>query len=66
MLLGALGEGQTRVRGFGRSGDTWATVEAVRALGVEVEDLAEDELVVHGVGLRGLRPRRSTARTPAR
>lgn len=58
VLLGALGEGETRVRGFGRSGDTQATVEAVRALGVEVEDVAEDELVVHGVGLRGLRPGR--------
>jgi len=55
VLLGALGEGETRVRGFGRSGDTWATVEAVRALGVEVQDVGEDELVVHGVGLRGLR-----------
>jgi len=58
VLLGALGEGETHVRGFGRSGDTQATVDAVRALGVEVEDVAEDELVVHGVGLRGLRPGR--------
>ncbi|HZT53545.1 MAG TPA: 3-phosphoshikimate 1-carboxyvinyltransferase, partial [Gaiellaceae bacterium] len=56
VLIGALCEGATRVRGFGRSGDTQASVDAVRALGVEVDDLAEDELVVHGVGLRGLRP----------
>jgi 3-phosphoshikimate 1-carboxyvinyltransferase len=55
VLLGALGEGQARVRGFGRSGDTQATVEAVRALGVGVEDVADDELLVRGVGLRGLR-----------
>jgi 3-phosphoshikimate 1-carboxyvinyltransferase len=55
VLLGALGEGETRVRGFGRSGDTLATVAAMRALGAEVEDVAVDELVVHGVGLRGLR-----------
>ncbi len=54
VLLGAIGEGETRVLGFGRSGDTEATVEAVRALGVEVEDVAHDELLVHGVGLRGL------------
>jgi 3-phosphoshikimate 1-carboxyvinyltransferase len=54
VLLGALGEGETRVRGFGRSDDTWATVEAVRTLGVEVEEVSVDELVVHGVGLRGL------------
>jgi 3-phosphoshikimate 1-carboxyvinyltransferase len=56
VLIGALCEGETRVRGFGRSGDTEATVGAVRALGVQVEDVAADELVVRGVGLRGLRP----------
>jgi 3-phosphoshikimate 1-carboxyvinyltransferase len=55
VLVGALGEGETRVRGFGRSGDTQATVDAARTLGVEVDDVSEDELVVHGVGLRGLR-----------
>jgi 3-phosphoshikimate 1-carboxyvinyltransferase len=55
VLIGALGEGETRVHGFGRAGDTQATVDAVRALGVEVEDVADDELVVGGVGLRGLR-----------
>src|SRR5579884_1218113 len=56
VLIGTLGEGETRIRGFGRSSDTQATVDAARTLGVEVDDLAEDELVVHGVGLRGLRP----------
>ena len=55
VLIGALGEGETSVRGFGRSGDTQATVDAVRVLGAEVDDVADDELVVHGVGLRGLR-----------
>jgi 3-phosphoshikimate 1-carboxyvinyltransferase len=56
VLIGALCEGETRVHGFGRSGDTQATVDAMRALGVEIEDVADDELVVRGVGLRGLRP----------
>ena len=55
VLIGALGEGEAHVRGFGRAGDTQSTVDGVRALGVEVEDVADDELVVHGVGLRGLR-----------
>jgi 3-phosphoshikimate 1-carboxyvinyltransferase len=55
VLIGALGDGETRVGGFGRSGDTQATVDAMRALGAEVEDVADDELVVRGVGLRGLR-----------
>jgi len=56
ILIGALAEGETRVHGFGRAGDTQATIDAARALGVEVEDVADDELVVRGVGLRGLRP----------
>jgi 3-phosphoshikimate 1-carboxyvinyltransferase len=55
VMLGALGEGETIVRGFGRGGDTEATVRAMRALGAGVDDVAEDELVVHGVGMRGLR-----------
>jgi 3-phosphoshikimate 1-carboxyvinyltransferase len=54
VLVGALAEDETHVVGFGRSGDTESTVEAVRALGVEVEELDGDELVVRGVGLRGL------------
>src|SRR3954447_18785802 len=54
LLLGAVGDGDTVVRNFGRSGDTESTLEAVRALGVEVDDDG-DELVVHGLGLRGLR-----------
>ncbi|MFL5951370.1 MAG: 3-phosphoshikimate 1-carboxyvinyltransferase [Gaiellaceae bacterium] len=46
VLIGALCEGETRVRGFGRSGDTQSTIDAVRTLGIEVEDVSDDELVV--------------------
>jgi len=53
VLIGALCDGVTHVRGFGSSGDTLSTVAAVRALGVDVEH-DDDELTVHGVGLRGL------------
>ncbi len=48
VLLGAIAEGDTHVLGFGRAGDTQASVDAVRALGIEVDDLADDELLVHG------------------
>ena len=54
LLFGAISDGETHVRGWGRSGDTESTLGAVRALGVEVEELGPDELIVHGVGLRGL------------
>ena len=55
VLLGAIADGPVHVTGFGRSGDTESTVNAVRALGVEVEEPDVDELVVQGRGLRGLR-----------
>jgi len=54
LLLGAVSDGDTVVRGFGRSDDTLSTLGAVRAMGVEVDDDGET-LTVHGVGLRGLR-----------
>jgi 3-phosphoshikimate 1-carboxyvinyltransferase len=47
VLIGALCEGETHVRGFGRSGDTQSTVDAVRTLGIAVDDVADDELIVH-------------------
>ena len=62
VLIGALGEGETGVHGFGRSGDTQASVDAVRSLGVTVEDVADDALVVRGAGLRGLRAGRVDCR----
>ena len=55
VLIGAICDGETRVSGFGRSADTEATIAAVRALGVEVEEHDVDTLTVHGVGLHGLR-----------
>ena len=55
LLVGALTVADVRVRNFGRSGDTESTLEAVRTLGVRVDEHDEDELTVHGVGLRGLR-----------
>jgi 3-phosphoshikimate 1-carboxyvinyltransferase len=55
VLLGAIGEGETAVRGFGRSGDTEATIAAVRALGVTVDEDDVDSLRIQGAGLRGLR-----------
>ncbi len=54
VLIGALCEGETVVRGFGRSQDTEATIAAVRALGGEVVEEDVDTLLVQGVGLRGL------------
>jgi 3-phosphoshikimate 1-carboxyvinyltransferase len=55
VMIGAVAEDETTVRGFGRSADTEATIEAVRALGVTVHDDDVDTIRIEGVGLRGLR-----------
>ncbi len=54
VLLAAVGEGETEINGFGRSGDTESTLRAVRALGAEVEESDIDVVRVRGRGLRGL------------
>jgi 3-phosphoshikimate 1-carboxyvinyltransferase len=54
VLLAAIGEGETRITGFGRSADTEATIAAVRALGVRVYEADSETLHVFGAGLRGL------------
>ena len=56
LLLGALADGTSAVRGFLPSGDCLATVGCVRSLGIEVERPAPTEVVIHGRGLGGLQP----------
>jgi 3-phosphoshikimate 1-carboxyvinyltransferase len=54
VLLGAIADGESEIRGFGRSADTLSTVQAVAAVGAAVSD-GNDVIRVGGVGLRGLR-----------
>ena len=53
LLVGAVADGETSIRGFGRSADTESTLAAVRALGAEVHDA--ETVTVQGASLRGLR-----------
>ncbi|MFL5920376.1 MAG: 3-phosphoshikimate 1-carboxyvinyltransferase [Gaiellaceae bacterium] len=55
LLLGAVADGETSVRGFGRSRDTEATLAAVRELGARVHEDEIDTLRIEGAGVRGLR-----------
>ena len=55
LLFGAIAEGESDIRNFGRAGDTESTISALRALGVEVLEDDVDHVRVRGVGLRGLR-----------
>jgi 3-phosphoshikimate 1-carboxyvinyltransferase len=52
--LSALASGVSEVSGFLASEDCLATLRAMRALGVPIEQPAPSRLRVHGVGLRGL------------
>ncbi len=54
VLLGAVSGGTVEVTGFLRSADTLATVDAVRALGVTVQEIGHAQLLVHGRGWDGL------------
>lgn len=54
LMLGSIASGITEVRGFLASEDCLATMRAMRAMGVTIEQLAPTEVRVHGVGLHGL------------
>ena len=55
VMLGAIAEGETRIRGFLEGEDTRATAAIFRRLGVRIDDAGPGERRVHGVGLHGLR-----------
>lgn len=54
VMLGAIAEGKTEIRDFLAGADCVATLGAMRTLGVEVEVLWPDHLIVNGAGLHGL------------
>jgi 3-phosphoshikimate 1-carboxyvinyltransferase len=55
IMLGSIAEGVTHVTGFLEAEDCLATMNAFRAMGVQIEGPANGEVVVHGVGLHGLK-----------
>lgn len=54
VIFGAIAEGRTYIRNFLNGHDCRATVGIMRALGVRI-DISNTRLVVHGVGLNGLK-----------
>lgn len=55
IILGSIAAGTTRISGFLEGEDALATMNIFRALGVRIDGPAAGEVVVHGVGPRGLR-----------
>lgn len=54
VMLSAIAEGATEIRGFLAGEDTQNTAKAMRMLGIDVEDRGGGTLLVRGKGLRGL------------
>lgn len=54
LMLSGLADGRSEVSGFLASEDCLATLHAMQALGVAIERPSHTQVVVHGVGLRGL------------
>jgi 3-phosphoshikimate 1-carboxyvinyltransferase len=55
VMLGALADGTTEIDGLLEGEDVLATLGAFRAMGVQAEGPDNGRLVIHGVGLHGLR-----------
>ena len=55
LMLSGIADGTSQVSGFLASEDCLATLKAMRALGVHIDQTAATEVTVHGVGMRGLR-----------
>lgn len=54
IILGSIAKGTTIINGFLESEDCMATLNAMRAMGVYIEDLFDQQVVIHGVGKQGL------------
>ncbi len=55
IMLGSIAEGTTHVTGFLNAEDALATLQAFRAMGVEIEGPENGEVTIHGVGKYGLK-----------
>ncbi|HED16133.1 MAG TPA: 3-phosphoshikimate 1-carboxyvinyltransferase [Gammaproteobacteria bacterium] len=54
VMFGALAEGTTEISGFLQGDDSLATLQAFRAMGVQIDGPEQGRVSVHGVGMHGL------------
>jgi 3-phosphoshikimate 1-carboxyvinyltransferase len=55
LMLAGISDGKSEVTGFLASEDCLATLRAMRALGVRIEQPSATQVLIHGVGMRGLK-----------
>ncbi len=53
VMLGALADGTTHIKGFLKGADCLSTIDCFRAMGIDIE-VNDDDITVHGKGLHGL------------
>jgi 3-phosphoshikimate 1-carboxyvinyltransferase len=56
LMLGALTDGSNVVENFLPGGDCLATLHCLQNMGVQVDEVGDTKIIVHGVGIRGLHP----------
>jgi len=54
VMLGALSNGETEIEGFLTGEDCLNTARAFQSMGVKIEGLGSEKMIIHGVGLDGL------------
>ncbi len=55
IILASLSEGKSIIRNFLRAEDPLRTIKAFRQMGIEIKEFKEEDLVINGKGLIGLR-----------
>ena len=55
IMFGSLANGITKISGFLEGEDSLATLKSFRALGVKIDGPNNGEVIVHGVGMHGLK-----------
>jgi len=55
LMLASLAQGQSTIKGFLNSADCLATLSIMRELGVTIDEVAPDHIIVHGVGETGFK-----------
>ncbi len=55
IMLGSLAEGVTHVSGFLEGEDSLATLQAFRDMGVDIQGPDNGKVIIHGVGMHGLK-----------
>ncbi len=55
IMFASLAQGKSRINGLLRGEDCLATLKAFQSLGIDIVEKAEDEIIIHGCGLTGLR-----------